>query len=122
MKQMIIVGVLLSLAAPAAGQDRDWKRVLIGAGVAAAGGYVLYSAAKADETACGSTFAGDGYLAQYNPFFPDYDPVRFMCRPRGRVAAGSLLIPAGAVLAVWLSKVDVQAGPRGVRLSRTFGW
>ena len=42
--------------------------------------------------------------------------------PPGRPLVGGASLPAaGAVVAVWWSKVEVQAAPRGVRLSRTFG-
>lgn len=125
LKQITALVIGLLTAAPA--QERDWKRVLTGAGLASAGGYVLYRAGNAScVEEVPPTFGrrvDQSYLAQYNPVASDRDilvPAR--CRSRRQLAAGAALVAAGALVAVWWSKADVEAGPRGVRLSKTVGW
>ena len=72
---------------------RNWKRTIAGALIAAAGAYALHRAARATNGCPPELLpAGDDYLAIYNPFG------RPTCRQRPLIAAGSLLIPTGAVI------------------------
>ena len=108
---------LAVLAAPAAAQDRDWKRVLTGAGVAAAGGYVLYTPGNApcdgDLPQYYGREVGQPYLAQYNPLYPDLDltvlsPER--CRSTRQLAAGASLLAAGAVISAGSRRSTCRPG------------